>query len=323
MLTQRRRHDLACATVTAALAWGALACSSASETEGTGESSSSETSTATTTDETSTATGTETSGEPEPEPPLPETSECEPDDPALLFGTPTDNTGLGPEQCQSSCACAGGPWTPPSYDEAFVAAIESLELLDPPGLLDDDPYAVDPEAEPEAGSVCALVFEADNPAAYRLETFGDELSAVEAGAWITHQGACGQCSSLANLAVYIRRPDLTEPVRACGLDGIVDGEQANIECLMELGFDEPCAQIWYYNTAHTREVCFDICIAELDNPNHLPDGSLNPCIQCDEDESGAVFKTYSGRTRRNSGLPSALCRPCDSVYRVVHDYGLR
>ena len=69
------------------------------------------------------------------------------------------------------------------------------------------------------------------------------------------------------------------------------------------------------------ELCLDVCLAELENPNHQEDGSLNPCIQCDEDESGPVFKAVSGRTRRNSGLPSALCRPCDSIYRVDHDYG--
>ena len=55
---------------------------------------------------------------------------------------------------------------------------------------------------------------------------------------------------------------------------------------------------------------------------HTPDGALNPCIQCDEDESGPVFKAVAGRTRRNSGLASALCRPCESVASVTHQYGL-
>ena len=57
----------------------------------------------------------------------------------------------------------------------------------------------------------------------------------------------------------------------------------------------------------------------MEDPHHNPDGSLNDCIQCDEDQSGAVFKAIAGRTRRNSGLASALCRPCDSVYQVSHD----
>lgn len=255
----------------------------------------------------------------EDDPPVPDASACEAGADALLFGAPTANTGLGSDQCQPSCACAGGEWTPPSYGPAFLSALEALELQNPPELLDADPYEVTPELTPDEDKVCAVLVEGQG---YTLSSYEDEASAAAAGAWVTHRGACGQCSSLVNLAVYVGMPDLTEPVRQCGLDGIVDGEQANIECLMELGFDEACAQTWYFNTKHTREQCFDICIAELDNPNHMPDGSLNPCIQCDEDQSGPVFKAVSGRTRRNSGLPSALCRPCDSVYRVIHDYGL-
>ena len=40
-----------------------------------------------------------------------------------------------------------------------------------------------------------------------------------------------------------------------------------------------------------------------------------PCAQ-----SGPVFKAVSGRTRRNSGLPNALCRPCSEVRPLVHAY---
>ncbi len=52
----------------------------------------------------------------------------------------------------------------------------------------------------------------------------------------------------------------------------------------------------------------------------MPDGSLSPCIACDEDKSGPVFKAVAGRTRRNSGIPNAICRPCDQVQPLVHDY---
>jgi len=40
-----------------------------------------------------------------------------------------------------------------------------------------------------------------------------------------------------------------------------------------------------------------------------------PCAQ-----SGPVFKAVAGRTRRNSGLPNALCRPCSEVRPLVHAY---
>ena len=91
-------------------------------------------------------------------------------------------------------------------------------------------------------------------------------------------------------------------------------------CLLELGFTPACASIWAYNVEHTRAECQEICIELLSEPYHADDGSLNACLQCDEDRSGPVFKALAGRTRRNSGLASALCRPCETVWRIGHDY---
>ena len=235
-----------------------------------------------------------------------------------LFGLPTETTGLDEAACAPSCQCGEAPWTPPAYDAAFVEALGTWTLAVPFELLASDPYeSPDPESPP-AGSVCAARFDLE-AATYTLETHDGALSAASAGAAVTHAGACGLCSSLQNLAVYLGKPDLTEPVRLCGVEGILGSAEENVACLEAIGFDSPCAQIWYFNTRHTSEVCLDVCMALLDAPNHHSDGSLNDCIQCDEDESGAVFKAFAGRTRRNSGLPSALCRPCDSVYQVEHD----
>ena len=69
---------------------------------------------------------------------------------------------------------------------------------------------------------------------------------------------------------------------------------------------------------HTRSKCLSACLLYLDDPYNLADGRLNPCIQCDEDESGPVFKDVAGRTRRNSGIPNAICRPCAEVQPLVH-----
>ena len=135
-----------------------------------------------------------------------------------------------------------------------------------------------------------------------------------------HAWTCGACSSLADLAVYAANVDLTDPVRACGLEGIGGGSETNITCLRELGFSEACAQIWYFNTNHTREVCLGECIEHIDSSYVDETGQLNPCLNCDEENSGPIFKYFSGRTRRNSGLPSSICRPCDSITFVPHAY---
>ena len=46
-------------------------------------------------------------------------------------------------------------------------------------------------------------------------------------------------------------PDLTGPVRACGAQGFTDEEEAR-ECLLDIGFSEPCADIWLYNIFSIR-----------------------------------------------------------------------
>jgi hypothetical protein len=42
-------------------------------------------------------------------------------------------------------------------------------------------------------------------------------------------------------------------------------------------------------------------------------------LQCDEDQSGAGFKFSAGRTRRNSGIESAIKRAETEIYPVDHE----
>lgn len=232
-----------------------------------------------------------------------------------LFGAPSSNTGLTAEQCGPRCGC----FVPRAWDADTLALLRSRVLDDPPAAPAVDPYEVatlDVAPAPD-GSVCAVLPGAQGH--YRLQTFADANLAADAGGFVTHAGRCGLCSSLADLAVYAGTPDLTAPVRNCGLVGIGEGHAANVACLEKLGFSPPCAAIWAWNTHHTRTVCLDVCLANLKASHHLPDASLNPCIACDETQSGPVFKAVAGRTRRNSGLASALCRPCATVAPIAHD----
>lgn len=237
-----------------------------------------------------------------------------------LFGVPSEKNGLDDSLCRPACECDGEVFAAPAYTEAEIDALADRELLNPPDLLTADPYA-DPGVIREVpGAVCAVVQAGGSRSSYRIETFDSVAAAEAAGATVTHYGACGLCSSLADLAVYMRYPDLTEPVRSCGIEGVLNGEEANMTCLRNLGFEEPCAQIWYYNTVNTRTHCMAICMTLMEAPYNTPDGRLNECLQCDEDNSGPVFKAVAGRTRRNSGLPTAICRPCDGVAPIVHEY---
>ena len=47
---------------------------------------------------------------------------------------------------------------------------------------------------------------------------------------------------------------------------------------------------------------------------------LNPCLQCDECRSGPIFQKIAGRTRRASGIVSAISR--DGVRPIAHNYGV-
>ena len=234
-----------------------------------------------------------------------------------LFGAPNGRTGLGAEQCRPVCTCGATPFVPRAWTAGSLAALRSLTDLAPPTGLTADPYAQPAPSPPPAETVCAARFAASS--GYRMETFASAAAARAAGAIVSHGSACGVCSSLTDLAVYAGTPDLTAPVRTCGvLHG--DSLDALVTCLAGLGFTRPCAQVWAYNTLHTRARCLDTCAALLAAPYHLPDGSLNACLACDEAQSGAVFKAVAGRTRRNSGLANAMCRPCDEVLRLDHAY---
>jgi hypothetical protein len=234
-----------------------------------------------------------------------------------LFGAPNAVTGLTSEQCGPSCPCAG--FESAVFTTQRIDALRGLTLVSPFAELTETPYGgAPPEPSPD-GTVCAVVVDDEAAGSYDLATFASEAAAADAGALLTHHDACGRCSTLQDLAVYAETLDLTAPVRQCGVENFGDHE-GTVACLSQLGFTLPCAQIWAFNTAHTRDQCLSICASLLDAPYHEPDGSLNACLLCDEEQSGPVFKAVAGRTRRNTGIASALCRPCEEAKPVAHAY---
>jgi hypothetical protein len=209
-------------------------------------------------------------------------------------------------------------FTPDEWTTERIDRLKTWTSLDPPPDVSVDPYTL-PAPQP-MGGVCGVVIVDAPMKTYRLQTFADEAAATSAGAKVTHSDPCGACSTLADLAVYAREPDLGRKVQDCGVKSVTAGFEANVTCLGELGFTPACARIWAYNTRHTQSKCFSTCFTLLEAPYHLADGGLNACLECDERESGPVFKARAGRTRRNTGIPSAICRPCSEVRRITHDW---
>lgn len=151
---------------------------------------------------------------------------------------------------------------------------------------------------------------------YQIDTFASAAEAESNGYIVTHDGNCGVCSTFQDLAVYLKYPDLTTIGISCGFAAILGDFEAAVKCYEAFGFSRSCASISIYNTFNTNEKC-DTCIKKailrLPNNGPAPDCELDECLQCDEDESGPLFKKFAGRTRRSNGILSGIARRCDEL----------
>jgi len=236
------------------------------------------------------------------------------DEPEPLFGAPVPLTGLSSDQCTPSCACLD--FVSRDFTPAQIAQLrqwQNTAALTGPSA---DPYQEPVPDRPEG--VCAIVVDDLAAKTYHPQDFSSAEAAEAAGAILTHHDACGLCSTLADLAVYAEDRDVGSPVRECGLANFDKPFEDLVACIEGIGFTNPCARIWAYNVLHTREKCLNECIRQ--DYYHEPDGTLSSCLACDERESGPWFKAIAGRTRRNTGLASSICRPCSEVLPVAHDY---
>lgn len=155
---------------------------------------------------------------------------------------------------------------------------------------------------------------------------------------ITHQGACGACSTAQDLGVYLT-PTVLADAFACNSilqDSTKPPKEALEEaqaCFENIGFTRDCAFVWASNSLNTNLAinaalaaipdgpvfdgpvsCTQCALAILEcNQNPATCGALqlpltpgtcdlSPCVLCDEEVSGPIFQQYAGRTRRNTGI---------------------
>jgi len=234
----------------------------------------------------------------------------------LLFGIPNATTGLDNTKCKAICECKG--FSNKEFSQADLNTLKTWELTDTIARLTSNPYNLAVPNTPD--SVCAVKVIDLNAKLYTLENYITPDAALADGAILTHYDACGKCSTLKDFAVYAENIDIGADVRQCILDNLSAPFEDLVQCIEGLGFTKPCAQIWAYNAKNTQAECLGICLA--DTVYNKPDGSLSDCLQCDETKSGPVFKVVAGRTRRNTGIASSICRFCEEVQVVEHDYPL-
>ena len=116
-------------------------------------------------------------------------------------------------------------------------------------------------------------------------------------------------------------PDLTSTASRCVAEALVR-EDLGRRCFRHLGMSDECAKIWVFNGYNTEKYCSKICWAKtlFRQPNNGPPPAcqLSKCLECDEAQSGPIFKAVAGRTRRRSGLLSKICRPCETIANITH-----
>ena len=177
-----------------------------------------------------------------------------------------------------------------------------------PIMLNENPYNNDYLNIDNVG-VCAL--NNINASSYIIKTFYNIKEAKNANFSVMHDTPCGTCSTIQDLKVYTENLNLVALGTRCAIIGSIS-EVLGISCFKYSGFTENCAKIWHYNAQNTRKQCFFICLIHIGIFYNNNDGTLNNCLQCDEKNSGMIFKKYAGRTRRNSGIVS-------DIYRFPHE----
>lgn len=190
---------------------------------------------------------------------------------------------------------------------------------------EDDSSSCTTEPPLETGGACIIDLSTSTtcPGDYSLTTYSGTLEqAQEENLLVTHSGPCGTCSSLQDLSVYMGvGTRLRDESTTCGFISRSNPD-GGVQCFQDLGFSESCARTWMFNAIQTSRFClfecflFDLLAQSPNGPS--PECALAPCLQCDEDNSGPIFKKFAGRTRRSSGLLSNIARPCQDNVLLKH-----
>ena len=181
-----------------------------------------------------------------------------------------------------TCALVASAWLQTADAEDLIERLQQTRAVNIDAIIKEQ-FSVakaargfqvaDPYAEPAAATVrrwqgsaafenqfCAIRFTDAEQISYELKRFESSRAASEAGFTVTHQGRCGSCSTLRDLAVYLSTPDLTTPARHCARRIGLKGKKRCFE--EDIGFTGRCAESWAYNAANTRDECLGACVAD-------------------------------------------------------------
>lgn len=221
--------------------------------------------------------------------------------------------------------------TTTNYPPHFMGALQAQVPRNAYPVLSCDPYQNSsttacayqpPNNQLGTNAVCGIHYDNTvNCSTYQLKSYRNRTTAQAAGAFVTHLGECGACSTTQDLAVYMLYPNLNQLKAGCDRRAAINYADG-VQCFQEtMGFTAACADIWTDHSRFTSRECRVICLALQNTPPNgaPPTCALNDCLQCETTKSGPIFKQYAGRTRRNSGLLSSIAVNCSSIANIVHD----
>ena len=264
-----------------------------------------------------------------------------PPEPELTYGTCGDchcilDSGDPDQECPSDLKEI--PLIDSDVNDDWLRQLKDLNVTNPYKMVCNpynstdkkctDPPQLDRQIDLWETAVCGIQYDMNKldddqcPTEYTLQTYDTQEELLQAGAEMTHWGACGSCSTTRDFAVYLEYPDLTAKGQECGARGLLKWSDG-VECFKEVGYTHDCAVMWMYNVQHTKDKCFDVCIdftflGDGFNNGPPPECRIADCLLCDEQMSGPFFQTVAARSRRRSGLLSKITRSCDVILIVDH-----
>lgn len=137
--------------------------------------------------------------------------------------------------------------------------------------------------------------------------------------WLLFLSTCfGNCNNSQDLEIYHKySKSLTGYSKQCALLSLIHLDLVDVCFKSYIGFSPACAHCWTENVKCDHQNCFGICLHSIltNQPNNYVNGSLNSCLQCDEDICGKEFLACAKVNRRNSGIITDIYRPDHQILK--------
>ena len=226
-----------------------------------------------------------------------------------------DRFGTCPEKVQES-----------DYSSEFISTLKKQKALNAVEMPPCDPYMDNdcdldsPQGDFGSTSVCGIHYEDSYCTSYKLRTYPNQDLALEEGAFVTHVGPCGVCSTTQDLAALLSNVDMTTASENCEVKSAA-GQSKGRQCFEGLGLSSSCANMWAHAARQNERHCAVKCVVsdlrDIAYQGGAPTCSLNACLRCNADHSQGTFEKFAGRTSQSSGVLSSIAQPCSDLAHIT------